>query len=206
MKSTTIRKIAVLASATLVLGAFVAGTADAGKRKKKKPPVVVGCPAPTFADPATASESRPDPAAKLTTVTDAATAEAPVTVEFEHGPAFWETVTQTPVQEDTQWFPIQIDSATDAGLYVRLDWAIPSPSDIDLYVWDAGSGEELAHSGAANIFPVNVPLLAETGAMGYESISGALVSDCAGFLVESRAFTTAGESVTLSLWLGEPAA
>ena len=195
-----IRVFAVVASVSLLMGALV-GPADA-KKKKKKP--VPACPTATYADPATNSESRPEEGAKVVTVTDAMTAEAPLVIEYEHGPALWETLTQAPIQEDTKWFNIQIDSALPtAGLYARLDWGIPSVSDIDLYIWDGVSGEELAHSGATNAVPVNAPFVAETGAMGYESVSGAPVSDCAAFLVESRAFATAGESMTLTLWLGE---
>ena len=201
--SKTIRSLALVASATLVLGAFVAAPAQA-KKKPKKPPA---CPAATYAEPATDSTSRPAPDAEIIKVTDAATAEAPVTVEYEHGAALWETATQTPVQEDTMWFNIQIDSAAPAtGLYARLDWHVPSASDIDLYIWDGVTGDQAVNSGATNVVPVNAPFIAETGAMGYESVSGFAVADCANFLVESRAFTTAGETMTLTLWLGEPAA
>lgn len=198
------RVIAVVMSAALLLGALVA-PADAKKRKPKpKPP---SCPAATYAEPASPSASRPEAGAKTITVTDVATAEAPVVVEFEHGPALWETASQKPIQEDTKWFNIQIDSALPTtGLYARLDWATPSPSDMDLYIWDGVSGEQAAVSGATNAVPTNAPFVAETGAMGYESISGLPVGDCATFLVESRAFMTAGEAVTLTLWLGEPTA
>ena len=198
----TIRTIAVLASASLVLGAFVAGPADAKKRKKKP-----SCPVATYAEPASPSVSRPEADAKVIKVTDAATAEAPIVIEYEHGPALWETATQAPIQEDTKWFNLQIDSAAPAtGLYARLDWAVPSVSDMDLYLWDGVTGEQAAVSGATNAVPVNAPFVAETGAMGYESISGFAVGDCSNFLVESRAFLTAGEAMTLTLWLGDPAA
>ncbi|MEA2452878.1 MAG: hypothetical protein QOG04_1588 [Actinomycetota bacterium] len=201
----TFRTLATVAVASLLLGALVAAPAEARKKKPKpKPP---SCPAATYADPASPSASRPEPGAATTTITDAATAEAPVTIEFEHGPALWETASQTPIQEDTKWFPIQVDSASSTkGIYLRLDWAVPSVSDMDLYLWDGGSGEQAAVSGATNAVPVNAPFVAETGAMGYESISGFAVSDCATFLVESRAFMTAGEAVTLTMWLGDPAA
>lgn len=203
MSRKSLRRIAVLASATMLLAAFVAGPADAKKRKRKPP----SCPTATYAEPASPSESRPAADAKITTVTDAATAEAPVVVEYEHGPALWETASQTPIQEDTLWFPIQIDSASPTtGLFVRLDWGIPSVSDIDLYLWDGTTGEQAAVSGATNAVPVNAPFVAETGAMGYESISGFAAGDCSNYLVESRAFATTGEAMTLTLWLGEPAA
>ena len=203
MTSKTIRSLAVVASASMVLGAFIAGPAEAGKRKKKPAP---SCPAATYADPATDSASRPEADAEVITVTDAATAEAPLVIEYEHGVAFW-TPDQTAIQEDTKWFKIQVDSAAaGAGLNVRMEWPSPSLSDIDLYVWEGTSGAENSHSGATNAVPTNAPLVAETGAMGYESITGSPVVDCGAYLVESRAFTTGGEAMTLQLWLGEAAA
>lgn len=201
--SKTIRTFAVVASAALLVGAFVVAPAEAKKRKKKPP----SCPAATFAEPASPSTSRPEAGAKVIKVTDKATEEAPVVIEYEHAVALWETASQTPVQEDTLWFPVQIDSASPTkGLFVRLDWAIPSVSDMDLYLWDGMTGEQAAVSGATNAVPINAPFVAETGAMGYESISGFAVADCSNYLVESRAFMTAGEAMTLTLWLGDPAA
>lgn len=196
-----IRVFAVAASASLLVGALV-GPADA--KKKKKPKAPMGCPAATYAEPASPSASRPEAGAKVVTVTDAMTAEAPLVIEYEHGPALWETATQAPIQEDTKWFNIQIDSAqSTAGLYARLDWPVPSVSDMDLYIWDGVTGEDVARSGATNAVPVNAPFVAETGAMGYESVSGFAVADCSAFLIESRAFMTAGEPMALTLWLGE---
>jgi hypothetical protein len=201
------RSVAVLASVALVFGAFVAGPADAKKKKKKKKPPVAGCAAPVYVEPTSPSASRTDaPAAEVVKVTDAATAEAPIVIEYDHGPALWDTVNQEPIQEDTKWFNIQVDSAAaSTGLYLLQEWAIPSASDVDLYLWDGPSGAQAAVSGALNLAPVNVPIVGETGGMGWESISGFLVADCAGFSIESRAFMTAGEAMTLSIWLGEPA-
>lgn len=199
----TVRSLAVLASAALLVGGIVAAPAEA-KKKRKKPP---SCPAATYAEPASPSASRPEAGAEIIKVTDQATQEAPIVIEYEHGAALWETASQAPIQEDTLWFQIQVDSASPAkGLFARLDWAVPSVSDIDLYLWDGISGEQAAASGATNAVPVNAPFVAETGAMGYESISGFAVADCSNYLVESRAFMTAGEAMTLTLWLGDPAA
>ena len=201
--SKTVRTVAVVASAALLMGAFVVAPAEAGKRKKKPP----SCPTATYAEPASPSASRPEEGAEVLKVTDKATAEAPIVVEYEHAAALWETLTQAPIQEDTLWFPIQVDSASPTkGLFVRLDWAVPSVSDIDLYLWDGVTGEQAEVSGATNAVPVNAPFVAETGAMGYESISGFAVGDCSNYLIESRAFMTAGEAMTLTLWLGDPAA
>ena len=182
---------------------------DAKKHKKKKPPVA-SCPAPVYVEPASPSASRTEaPAAEVVKVTDAATAEAPIVIEYDHGPALWDTANQAPIQEDTKWFNIQVDSAAPStGLYLLQEWAIPSPSDMDLYLWDGPTGAQAAASGGLNLAPppTTVPFIGETGGMGWESISGFLVGDCAGFSIESRAFMTAGEAMTLTIWLGEPAA
>ena len=207
MSKRSIRSLAVLASAALVLGAFVAGPADAKKRKKKKP---AGCAAPAYVEPQSPSASRTEaPAAEVVKITDAATEEAPVVIEFDHGPALWDTANQAPIVEDTKWFNIQVDSAAPStGLYLLQEWAIPSLSDMDLYLWDGATGAQAAVSGALNLAPapVMIPIVGETGGMGYESISGFLVGDCTGFSIESRAFMTPGEAMTLTIWLGEAAA
>ena len=199
MGSRSIRILAVVASAALILGALVAGPADAKKKKK-------GCPAASFVEPASPSGSRTEvPGGEVTTITDTATADAPVVIEYEHGPALWDTANQEPIVEDTKWFNIQVDSAAPAAaLYARQEWPIPSVSDMDLYLWDGPSGAQVAVSGAFNGAPVPVPVVGETGGMGYESISGLVVGDCAGLAVESRAFMTAGEVMTLKVWLEAP--
>lgn len=202
-----IRTLSVLASAALIVGAFAAAPADA-KKKKKKP--VPSCPTFTPIEPNSPSEQTSEVLEQpVATVTDAHTAEKPLVFEFEHGPAFW-TITQDPIQEDTVFFNIQVDSAApDVGLYVFQEWAKVPGSDMDLYVWDGASGEEATHSGSSNLAPEPLPPTPvinhgqTTGGWGLESVSGYPVLDCAGFTVESRAFSTPGESMTLSVWLGE---
>lgn len=209
MKSRSIRTLAVLASAGLIVGAFAAGPADAAKKKKKKP--VPACaefaPPPVASGGTTGSQAIEAEVAQLTT---AHTEEAPLIIEFEHGPAFWDTATHSPVQEDTKYFGIQLPPGIpQSGLYARIDWATPSPSDIDLYLYD-DTGTEVEHSGALNVAPVPNPVLdlsdRGNGGMGYESISGLPVDQCNGFVVESQAFLTPGEAMTLTLYLGEIAA
>jgi hypothetical protein len=201
-----VRSLCVVASAALIVGAFAAGPAH-GKKKKPK-----GCPAVTPVEPASDSQQTAEvlevPVVK---VTDAHTAEAPLVFEYTHGPAFW-TILQEPVQEDTVFFNIQVDpAAADTGLYVRQEWAALPGTDMDLYVWDAYTGEQATNSGSSNLTPVTVDPpspaphtgVTETGAWGFESVSGFPVSDCAGFVIESRAFTTKGEDMSLKVWLGE---
>ena len=170
---------------------------------KKKPK---GCP--TFA-PVEPNSPSGETAEALETpvvkVTDKATAEAPIVIEYEHGMALWNTATQEPIVEDTVFFNFQVESKKAApGLYIFQEWAAHPPSDMDLYLYD-GLGEQVASSGSANAFPVHVPTQ-ETGAWGLESIPGFATSNCAGYTAESRAFTTAGEAMTLTVWLGEPSA
>ncbi len=199
MGTKSLRALAVMASAALILGAFVAAPADAKKKKKK------GCASAVIVEPQSPSASRTEaPAAEVVKITDKATAEAPVVIEYDHGPALWDTANQAPLVEDTKWFNIQVDSAAPStGLYILQEWAAPSLSDMDLYLWDGPTGAQAALSGAANIAPVAVPGLFDTGGMGWESISGFLVGDCAGFSIESRAFMTPGEAMTLTIWLGD---
>ena len=197
------RTLAVVAAASLVVGVFVAGPADA-KKKKKKP--VAACP--VFTPPAVQSGGTTGADAEAATVvqlTDAHTAEAPLVVEYEHGPAFWEAASHTPVQEDTKYFAVQVVSANPApGLHARIDWAAPSPSDIDLYLFD-DTGAEAATSGASNFAPAPVLGLDANGngGNGFESIPGYPAANCAGYVLESQAFITPGESMKLTMWLGE---
>lgn len=195
----TLRSLGVVATAALLMGALVA-PAEAAKKKKKKPKA---CPAVAFVEPESPSASRTEvPGGDVVTVTNAHTAEVPLVFEYEHGAALWDTVNQEPIIEDTKWFNIQVDStAPAANLFIRQEWAFPSPSDMDLYLWDAPTGTQVNVSGAFNQTPVNLPFIAETGAMGYESISEQPVGDCTAYAIESRAFWTAGESMTLSVWL-----
>lgn len=210
MRSRSIRTLAVLASAGLIVGAFAAGPADAAKKKKKKKKPAACA---TFTPPEVASGGTTGAdaaAAEVVQVTPAHTAEAPLVIEFEHGAAFWDTATHSPVQEDTKYFALQLPPGIpETGLYTRIDWASPSPSDIDLYLYD-DTGTEVEHSGALNVAPVPAPGLdlsdRGNGGMGYESISGFPSPQCAGYVVESQAFATPGEAMTLTVYLGEVAA
>ena len=205
-----IRKLSVLASAALILGA-VAGPADAKKKKKPKPPPPPPACAPF--EPIEPNSPSGQKAEVLETpvvqVTDEATAEKPIVIEYEHGAALWDTLNQEPIQEDTVFFNFQVDSAkAEPQLHVYQEWAAHPPSDMDLYLWDGASGDEVAHSGSGNLFPMPVAQVPGqgTGAWGLESIPGVAVTDCGGYTAESRAFTTAGEAMTLTVYLADPPA
>jgi hypothetical protein len=207
----TIRTLSVIASAALIVGAFTAGTADAKKKKKPKPPAPVGCPVFTPVEPASDSEQTSEVAeAPVAKVTDEHTAEKPLVMEYSHGAAFW-TINQVPVQEDTVFFNLQVQTAQpERGLYVFQEWSKTPGSDMDLYLWDGATGEQAVSSGSSNLAPQPLPPTPPvnhgqtTGAWGLESISGFPVTNCAGYTAESRAFTSPGEDMTLSVWLGDP--
>ena len=192
-----IRTLAVVASVGLIFGAFVA-PAEAGKKKKKK---VAACPTFAPSEPTTDSHEGAEALeAPVQKVTAAHTEAAPLVIEHEHGMAYWDTVTQTPVQESTEFFNFQAEGA--GGLHIRAEWP-GVQNDIDLYLYS--DGERVSSSGAFN--PAPVPLVFDAGGnggQGFESIPGYPVAACNGLTLESRAFISTGDTVTLKVWLGEP--
>ena len=191
-----IRTLAVVASVGLIFGAFV-GPAEAGKKKKKKP---AACAAFSPSEPETGShEGAKATEAAVQQVTAAHTEAAPLVVEYEHGPAFWDTVTQTPVHESTEFFNFQAQGA--GGLHIKAEWS-GAEHDIDLYLYEDGT--RVASSGAFNPAPVpGVFDAGGNGGQGFETIPGYGVSACKGVTLESRAFISHGTPVTLKVWLGE---
>ena len=197
-----IRTIGVLAAAGVLMGALVSGTpAQAAKKCKKFKPV-----APTASDSGETAEA---PKAKVQTVTDKYTEAKPLTISYDHGPAFWfladpadPTGGQSAAVEDTKWFNFQIDSKKKyVGLHIRQEWSTNSPSDMDLYLYDR-TGALAGSSGEFNAVAGTGAIGTGDGGLGYEQIRGLGVTDCDGYTVESRAFTTAGEAMTLKVWLG----
>lgn len=201
MKSRSVRTMAVLASTGLILGAFVAAPADAAKKKKKP----FSCAPATATPPAKGHSSNAEEAAeaKVVNVTAAATEEAPLVVEYEHGSAAHDPLLGRPIKEDTVYHAFQVVSKTPgAGLYLKMEWP-GAESDIDMYMTDS-SGTEVARSGAFN--PVPIPGVFDAGGnggQGYESIPGFPADPCSPYTIESKAFLTPGEDMTLSVWLGE---
>ena len=194
------RGVVLVLSSMLLFGTVTAMPAHAKKKSKK-------CAAFTPWMPETDSgEAEEALEAEVVTVTDKATAEAPIVIEYEHGPALWSQA-QQPIVEDTVFFNLQVQSANPApALYIFQEWAKRPGSDMDLVLYQ--SSVRVTYSGSSNVLPEPNPSVPnqETGAWGLESISGWATSNCADYTVESRAFTTAGEAMTLSVWLGEPAA
>lgn len=196
MKSRSVRTFAVLASAGLIVGAFAAGPADAAKKKKKKPAV---CAAYVGHEKAAKAE--------LVKVTDAATAEAPIEVEVATDPGFGigrpgTTVNGVDVGAAVSeaFVNVQVDSAApSAGLYATIEFN--EAFDYDLYLDDA-TGTEVAHS--AGFFNQSSAAGADgESAIGSENIRGLDTADCGGYSADIAGATTAGDTVTLKLWLGE---
>ncbi len=196
-----IRSIGVIAAAGLIIGALVGGSAPASAAKKCKK----FKPAVPASDSPSASEA---PKAKVVKITDKFTQSKPYKVEYTHGPAAWLLAdptdplnSQLALVEDTKWFNIQVDSKKKfVGLYVRQEWAPTPVSDMDLYIWDS-HGSQAGSSGEFNQAP-GQGLGSGDGGNGYEQVLGMGVSDCSGYTIESRAFTSPGEAMTLKVWLG----
>ena len=195
MRSTrSLRPLTAALTLALVAGAFVAGPAQAGKKKKKFSCAPATAAAPTEGHSGNAEEAAE---AEVVNVTSAHTEEKPLVIEYEHGPAL------DPVAEDTLYFAFQVVSKTPgAGVYIRQEWP-GSMSDLDLYMYDSG-GTEVAYSGAFN--PIPVPGVTDSGGNGgpgFESIPGYPADPCSPYTLESKAYATMGEPTTLKIWLGE---
>ncbi len=141
----------------------------------------------------------------LRRVTDAATEENPVVVEFSHGPAVGALIARQ--LADIKYFPIQVLTKKGRpGLHVRIEWGTPSVDEIDLFL-QTNDGEYVAADDGTNVpLPLkdeDYPKVAGLSGMGYEYIPGYAVTNCAGFVVQSEALRSAGRDVTLKLWLGK---
>lgn len=193
MKPRSIRTLALVATAGLLVGAFAAGPAEA-KKKKKKP---FTC-APFTSGVEAAAET------PVVLVTEAATEEKPVVVELEHPASLVQEHEALPDTQDEQYVNIQVVSKASQGLYIKEEFN--SRHDIDLYLYNSVA-EEVDSSGGFNPAPVTVgPLdLSSGGRAGenYESIVGFPADSCGGYTAESVAFATSGTPIKFSIWLGE---
>ncbi len=189
-----VRSLAVLASATLVLGAFAAGPAEAKKKKKKKKPAACA--------PFTPSEQAAG--APIVKVTDAATAEAPVEVNLNTSPGLGFSSAEGEGNPDElgtthAYANLQVDSASpETGLYVVLEFG--AAWDYDLWLRD-GSHTALEYS--AGIGPVGSGTDHQHSNVGSESIEGMPVTDCQGIVVDVANAGGPGGEVTLKFYLGD---
>jgi hypothetical protein len=182
------RSILPIVFVTLLAGSLVA--AIPAQAKKSCKPFKPGAPQ----SPSAEAEEAVD--AEVNKVTDKATEKKPLTVEFTQAPGMWADA-ETAVVEGSEFLNFQVISkSASATLTIHVEWATPTASDIDEYLY-ASSGSLIAESTAFNPYP---PLNESTGGEGFEHIT-VPVSSCDGLTLESRPFMTAGEAMTLHAWL-----
>ena len=195
-----IRTVAVIAMSAFVLGAFVAGTADA-KKKKKKP---AACAA--FA-PGEYGTDKP-----TLVVTDTATEDAPaiqkVTVAESAADA---DVTGLALSPGTDVFNVQVDSkAKEAGLHILVEF--PERNDVDLNVFHT-DGSYAARSHGFNPLLAIEPTIDEnfgnlSGHAGEstpssEQVVGLRTADCGGWTVDVQNWLGMGGEFEVKVWLGD---
>lgn len=167
-------------------------------KKPPKPPAVAECPAYVPGEQGAEAET--------ITVTDAATAEAPVVVEFDSGPGFTrDIITGLNAYNETTsvYHNVQVDSAAaEAGLYARIEF--PDHHDYDLFLNHA-DGSRAAASGGTNTAP-GVLSCGDgcTDGSNFEQVEGVRTADCAGYTSQTMSFLSTGGATKLILWLGEP--
>ena len=148
-------------------------------------------------DATNAADALKNPAIRIT---DAATADDPVVVKFQHGPGKVFPFHQgEPLINEARYFNFQVDARAPRTLVsFRAEWPTPSVSDIDVYLY-SGGGNQVAASESSNT-PVE-EAVGSSGGPGFESISDVPWPDCGGITLESQGSLTAGESMTLKIWL-----
>jgi hypothetical protein len=196
MKSSRLLKTTAVVGATaLILGAFVAGPADAKKKKKKpKPPPVCA--------PYTPAEG--GAGAPITLVTDAATVDAPVTatVAAEAGLGVGGLAEQGIAYAYTN---VQVDSALPStALNIRLE--MTEFEDYDLVVQNP-DGSEAASAQGFNPEPAVFNDNTHGGhtEVGAEVIDALPTSDCQGYTLVIKTASGIGGDLTVKYWLGEAA-
>ena len=187
-----VRGAALIATAALILGAFVAVPAQAKKSSGCKKFVA-----------RTDGKGQP-----LSVVTDKATADKPVTVTVSTPPGAGLSSPDGPSGDQGPaahtYYNVQVDSkAKSANLYVRAEY--PPMLDYDLYLRTEGAA--LAYSAGFSV-PVPAAGLDGTGngghtEVGSENIDGWPAADCSGYTVDLVSATTPGVDVTLKLWLAK---
>lgn len=160
------------------------------------PTFVPGPHAPEKALPENAEAALDAP---VTRVTDGATADEPIVIEYEQETASY-------VGDDSgdqKFFNLQVVSAARwAQLHIRAEWAVAAPSDIDIYLHNS-KGRQVAYSDTYNSPALDGPSPAN-GGPNFEHIDGFVADRCAGYVLMTHAWHTPGTDVTLELWL-EPA-
>lgn len=186
-----LRSAALIGAAGLILGAFVAVPAGAKPKACK------------------AFKAKTDGKGQPTSVvTDAATADKPVTVTLATAPGAGLSSPDGPSGDippggpTHAYYNVQVDSkAKTANLHVKLEYL--APLDYDLYLRSEGAA--LAYSAG---FSAPVPGTPVDGTgngghtdIGSENIDGWPATDCAGYTIDVVSATTPGGDVTLKFWL-----
>jgi hypothetical protein len=192
MKSPRILKTAaVVGTAALILGAFAAGPADAKKKKKPKKPAVCA--------PYTPAED--GAGAPISLVTDAATADAPVTVTVaaDAGLGVGGLAEQGIAHS---YVNVQVDSAATAtALTIRLE--MPEHEDYDLAVLNP-DGSQAAAAQGFNPEPTvyNDDTNGGHTEVGAEMIDALPTNDCQGYTLDISTATGMGGDLTVKYWVG----
>lgn len=159
------------------------------------------CPKSRPVPPETESERASEvPKLPVTVVTDRATEEKPVVIEFDQeASVWWYAYTERgPIIDGNEYFNIQIDTRKRiVGLHARLEWPL-LVEELDLYMYEGPS--MVAWSEAFNQLPAEAT--GASGGPGFEYIAGYPVSRCEGFTLEDNAMWASPQKAQLKLWLG----
>ena len=187
-----------LTALTCALAMMLTGSASAGGAR--------GCPRASAEPP---SANSPEPTGPVLRVTDHNDAAHPVVASYEHTTGL-SGFHYLNAGEQLVDHLVQVDShGSRAHLWVRVEFA-QSPTDIDLYIYDARaeqvawseSSNEPAEDAVGNV----VFYESDSGGPGFENVNGLPVRRCASLTIEtqnSRVVTST--PVKLTAWLG-PAA
>ncbi len=180
----------------MIMSALLTGTGQAAKACKPFKPVAPSGSLST--DPSGAVD------APVVKITEKSTESNPLVIEYEHSVALADSSLPVYPAEDPKFFNFQVNTRKpSAVLNFRAEWTAPSPSDIDLWLFNS-DGNELFRSTAYNPFggtPVGDALGMEDDGNGFEQIASVALARCAGVTFESRPASTPGESMTLKVWI-----
>ena len=189
-------RLSVVVGVAMLVGATLVGTPAVAKKSGS-------CPRFKPVAPRTDSpRAEGVPKLPVIRVTDRATAEKPLVVDFEQeAAAWWYAYSQGrgPIVDGNRYWNVQVDTKKDVtGLHVRLEWPLVA-EELDLYMY-YGDGEMAAWSEAFNQIPAEVT--GDSGGPGYEYIAGFPVGRCTGFVIEDNAMWATPQAAQLKLWLG----
>ena len=191
------RSFSIALALGLVVTGVLAGPATAAKKKK-----------PKACAPYVPGEKGAE--AETVVVTDAHTAEAPLTHAFSLGADFDEGLREDPPRANVN---VQVDSkAKSAGLYVT--WEFQTHRDYDLWAyWPDGSGAASSHgfqpliaTDGHTVGPIE-PANTSSNHGGKstatsENLVGIITPDCGGYTLDMTTYFGEGGDFELKIWLG----